>query len=777
MKKRVSRMISWFFSVVLLLSSIAVADVSPSIAALQKDGDKADILYELSPSGLYEKRFMLSDGKIMISTYDEEINKYNCGEWTPINNTLTEVDGVYGNFENEDFSFRFDSKSTSDKRISINSGEHIMSWNVELSRDDAITIPMAGVRKESIKTEQPDLRGLSQNDRFLYDIKASSSLVYSDAFLNETGIDVRYSVGQHKVEEDVIFNKNCKVNAVTMRINAGELKPVLDPDSGVSFKDKDENTAFNIGAPYVYDSEGAVMDNVRTSVNEKDGESVVIYSLDQSWMDDPARVYPVVFDPVVTSDTSSSNYEDTYVHTGDSAGLHKSENKIKFGYYGGIVYRGYLKIKTLPTVPSGCSVDYAELVLRMPSGTETGSVFEVRRVASSWSENTIRYANQPSLGVVSDTIAYSSGSGGNPDLAFDVSNAVDHFYDGTYSNYGFCIKYASETSPVNDYNSVFSGDYTPSTPNISPALYRPILKVVYTPQNETESNNSTSTANRIGLAEKAGIESHILGKLSSTSDVDYFKINPTRHGRVSVIINYPAGSESNSSYRYDLKIYKGSQLLEEADYYHYGDNSHYSASLKVSKTQTLPTYYVKVSSSGSSVSSSNYEVIVFYSRYSIDCVYPLDTSFSRLSSPVGYRTYDNSFHKGIDIPTKNQNINIKSVFSGKVIDLNTTMHSQMGYYVVIESNAVDPYTGQKYIARYMHMKQPTNLLMNASVNKGTVIGIVGTTGNSQSEHLHLEINDKGSLVYMEAAEVINPVDFFTNNTTVGTIVDLIGNVY
>lgn len=773
MKKRVSRMISWFFSVVLLLSSVVLADISPSITASQND-NKADILYELSPSGLHERRFMLSDGKIMISTYNEEINKYVAGEWKPINNTLTEVDGVYGNYGNEAFSFRFDSRSASDKRISINSGEHMMSWNVELSRDDAITIPMAGARKESIKTEQPDLRGLSQNDRFLYDIKASSSLVYSDAFLNETGIDVRYSVGQHKVEEDVIFNKNCEVNAVTMRINAGELKPVLDPDSGVSFKDKDENTAFNIGAPYVYDSEGAVMDNVRTSVNEKDGESVVIYSLDQSWMDDPARVYPVVFDPVVTSDTSSSNYEDTYVHTGDSAGLHKSENKIKFGYYGGIVYRGYLKIKTLPTVPSGCSVDYAELVLKLTDGTSTGSVFEVRRVASSWTENTITYANQPSLGVVSDTIPYSSGSGGDPYLAFDVSNAVDHFYDGTYSNYGFCIKYASESSPVNDYNCVYSGSYSTTS-------YRPVLKVVYTPQNETESNNSTSTANQIGLAEKAGIESHILGKLSSTSDVDYFKISPTRHGRVSVIINYPAGSESNQDYRYDLKIYKGSQLLEEADYYHYGDNSHKSVSFKVLKTQTLPTYYVKVSSSGSSVSSSNYEVIVFYSRYSIDCVYPLDTSISRLSSPVGYRTYDDSYHKGIDIPPKiieeDQNDYIKSVFSGKVIGLNTTVHPEMGYYVVIESNAVDPYTGQKYIARYMHMKQPTNLQMNASVNKGTVIGIVGTTGDSDGNHLHLEINDQGATNNIKNTDVINPVDFFTNNTTVGTIVDLIGKVY
>ena len=100
---------------------------------------------------------------------------------------------------------------------------------------------------------------------------------------------------------------------------------------------------------------------------------------------------------------------------------------------------------------------------------------------------------------------------------------------------------------------------------------------------------------------------------------------------------------------------------------------------------------------------------------------------SRLGNRVAPLPGGSTNHKGIDIAVKG-GTKIFAVADGKVID--SGYNPSRGYYIVILHN------DQNLISIYQHMKSSANFRTGAYVSKGTVIGYVGTTGNSTGNHLH-----------------------------------------
>lgn len=118
--------------------------------------------------------------------------------------------------------------------------------------------------------------------------------------------------------------------------------------------------------------------------------------------------------------------------------------------------------------------------------------------------------------------------------------------------------------------------------------------------------------------------------------------------------------------------------------------------------------------------------------------WPLTDGHRYINSSYGYRTYqiygvwvtDN--HGGIDIKASSGE-DILAANSGEV--LIATYHSSYGYYILIDH-------GGGISTLYAHCSK---LLVKAGqkVNKGDVIGYVGSTGNSSGPHLHFEIRIDG----------------------------------
>jgi len=126
--------------------------------------------------------------------------------------------------------------------------------------------------------------------------------------------------------------------------------------------------------------------------------------------------------------------------------------------------------------------------------------------------------------------------------------------------------------------------------------------------------------------------------------------------------------------------------------------------------------------------------------------WPVDLSYTRISSKFGKRTYyiygkwvtDN--HRGIDIPLPTGQ-NIYASNGGTVVT--STWHNSYGYYILIDHGG-----GKSTL--YAHNSK---LLVSAgdTVKQGDVIALAGSTGNSSGSHCHFEVRIDGTIV--------NPLDY------------------
>ena len=146
------------------------------------------------------------------------------------------------------------------------------------------------------------------------------------------------------------------------------------------------------------------------------------------------------------------------------------------------------------------------------------------------------------------------------------------------------------------------------------------------------------------------------------------------------------------------------------------------------------------------------------------------TDMNLISSRYGPRNA--GLHLGLDIvaPTTSptiSNVPILAVTSGTIRDRNTSWSgTSSGFRVSIESDQYFcPQTKQPLIFTYMHMVARTPFNNGDYVQKGTVIGNVGSTGAGSDIHLHFEITNRGHVNFNDSREVrlpnaIDPVFFY-----------------
>lgn len=123
-----------------------------------------------------------------------------------------------------------------------------------------------------------------------------------------------------------------------------------------------------------------------------------------------------------------------------------------------------------------------------------------------------------------------------------------------------------------------------------------------------------------------------------------------------------------------------------------------------------------------------------------ELMWPVPRNFTYISSPYGPRTlygmYD--FHRGIDIAGSGINGQPVYAANGGTVVTVVKLHYSYGNYIVINHGG-----GKSTL--YAHLSS-LNVTQGQSVNKGDIIGKVGSTGNSTGPHLHFEIRIDGVTV-------------------------------
>lgn len=112
--------------------------------------------------------------------------------------------------------------------------------------------------------------------------------------------------------------------------------------------------------------------------------------------------------------------------------------------------------------------------------------------------------------------------------------------------------------------------------------------------------------------------------------------------------------------------------------------------------------------------------------------YKLSSLFGARADPFTGRA-DN--HTGTDIPAPG-GTEIHAAQGGVVTTVGTNRYSSYGYYCIINH-------GNGRSTLYAHMRSIPIVQVGQTVDKGQVIGYVGTTGRSTGNHLHFELRVNG----------------------------------
>jgi murein DD-endopeptidase MepM/ murein hydrolase activator NlpD len=110
-----------------------------------------------------------------------------------------------------------------------------------------------------------------------------------------------------------------------------------------------------------------------------------------------------------------------------------------------------------------------------------------------------------------------------------------------------------------------------------------------------------------------------------------------------------------------------------------------------------------------------------------------------ISSEFGYRTFDNSFHMGLDLAAE-EGTPYYAADSGTVMYATNDggYNGGAGNWVVIAH-------GNGIVTKYMH-SSATFVVPGDQVSRGQNIGLVGNTGNSFGAHLHFQVEVDGVAV-------------------------------
>ena len=438
----------------------------------------------------FTKHYIDADGNRYAVVFPEQVHYSENDSWIEIDNTFS-LDKTTNRYvsKNEKFRTQFSQESDSSQLVTIEDGTYKLSWSISFASNTGI-----GKEQGSLTlSENTNVQKISKVSALVSEVSETAlSKVKSKETISELGkaitgiryngvledkVDLRYSVLHGKVEEDVILNSPDGFTSYTLTVDTNGLDAIKREDNSVAFVNTEGETIFTLGAPWMKDSYVSVSDDIEVTVKQKDDLAYITYAPNLEWLNDASRVYPVLIDPSFKTRFYTSNYEDTYVYTGDSASTTRpTETTMMVGNLSGKQYYAYVKILNIPDLVGGFGAD--EATLNFWATTTSSPALSVYEVNGDWSTNTITYANQPSASLIkSNQVGVASGSVSKysvdltdwlDDVSYEYYSLSDYFNSDEWN--GFKIGYTTNTT--GNYTQICASEYTT-------ASYRPVITFTY----------------------------------------------------------------------------------------------------------------------------------------------------------------------------------------------------------------------------------------------------------------------------------------------------------
>lgn len=243
-------------------------------------------------------------------------------------------------------------------------------------------------------------------------------------------------------------------------------------DTGLTIYDEDRIVA-GVMAPNMNDATGnAYSEDLFYSVevlDEAAGTYKVTLTIDEAYLAQEDRQYPVTVDPTLTWN-DNSQLSDVYVLSKYPSYNYYDAGASSFyvGYGNQGISRGYIALASLSSI-SKKYIKNATLTLRECTNSLSGKTVNVYRVTSDWTQSGISWNNQP--GYNGTAVASFTSRGASQTDTVNLTSLIQGYANGTYSNYGILFKNTNESS-----NSYFTKFYGVRHTSVG---YRPKLTVEY----------------------------------------------------------------------------------------------------------------------------------------------------------------------------------------------------------------------------------------------------------------------------------------------------------
>lgn len=275
------------------------------------------------------------------------------------------------------------------------------------------------------------------------------------------GMDIRYRLESEVMKEEILLkNKEAAVTELTFvmkhpglaikKLEDGSLvlcKAQLEAEQ--TGKVLDEDIVFYLDQPILFDQNGAVL-KADYRITPENGISEITIMMDQVWLMDEERAYPITVDPTVRIEKKQTTIDDAFVRSKDpnsSYGYNFSELEVgRNRPYE--VCRTFLKFNTLPVLEKGAVITDARLNLyqyRFSADNGQGFRVSAHEVTGAWDQRTLTWNNQPKFKPEAlDYLTLENTNGMAVPKTFDVTKLIRGWYNNPSSNHGIALKAVNE---------------------------------------------------------------------------------------------------------------------------------------------------------------------------------------------------------------------------------------------------------------------------------------------------------------------------------------------
>ena len=399
-----------------------------------------------------EKHFLQENGNIVAKIYDDDVHFFKDGKYEEIDNTIIIKDNYYTNKSN-DYNVYFGNDS----------------YLMRMEKDDCF------------------LKFKLENGNHDIVKKENGNVCYENILDN---VDIKYFIKSNKVKEDIIIkNKEANIKKVSFVV---ETNLVLYLVSNKINAFKDDNIIFVLDAPFMYDAEGNINENIFYDLKAGDGFYKLDLLLDEKWLS--KAIYPIIIDPTITEYNDENSVFDTYIYPGDDGINRNNQDILKAGVerINGVdrINRTLIKFN-LPEIGTGSQIINAELRLYgYPYVGETteSDIVNIHAITCNWNEtdanwNSMNDKYEPRLegsfhSVRSVRMTLEDVT--PRECTEDITNLVKKWYSSK-ENLGIMLKMNTETYRNDVIPAFYSKNH--SVTNYDP---KPLLAITYRNQNGLE---------------------------------------------------------------------------------------------------------------------------------------------------------------------------------------------------------------------------------------------------------------------------------------------------